>query len=115
MRLYAVKAHVGLCLYSANVQDWIAELQILNATILIVIVVSKRDLKSVYTQDARDFAKRNNFVFFEVSALTGFGIDTMFETCSEMILSQKQRPSALILESEESLLDRPQEHCCNIL
>ena len=65
-----------------NCQRWLTELRDhADANIVVMLVGNKSDLKAqraVTTEEATEFAERNNLAFMETSALSSEGVETAF-------------------------------------
>lgn len=66
-----------------NVQVWLRELrQHADKNIILMLVGNKSDLRhlrAVPTDEAREFAEKNNMLFIETSALNSTNVDTAFK------------------------------------
>ncbi|AQL09608.1 Ras-related protein RABF1 [Zea mays] len=71
----------------SKAQYWVKELQKHGSPgIVMVLVGNKADLhdnRSVSSQDAQDYAEKNNMFFIETSAKTADNINQLFEVCFE--------------------------------
>jgi predicted GTPase len=98
--------------------EWIHELkQVGTETLLIALVVTKKDLiyPPVWNKTAHQLAKQLNCLYFEVSALTGMGIEHLFERCIETKLQADE--NVPIHSISQSLLEplQTKEKCCGML
>ena len=87
-------------------EKWFNELKDLSeSNPRIILVANKIDLpnKEIETEEGQDLAKKYNANFFEISALTGLGIDTIFENIANEIYNFKLEKKRQNLEIEENI------------
>lgn len=74
-----------------SLKNWLTDARNLaSPNIFVVLVGNKKDLESsreVSFQEATDFAKENDLMFIETSALNGEGVDEAFVQCAHSILT----------------------------
>jgi Ras-related protein Rab-4B len=74
-----------------SLQNWLTDARNLaSPNIFIVLVGNKKDLESnreVSFQEAEDFARENELIFIECSALTGDAVEEAFLKCARSILT----------------------------
>ena len=72
-------------------QNWLTDARNLaSPSIIIVLVGNKKDLESqreVSYQEASQFAKENDLVFLECSAMSGENVDETFLKCARAIIT----------------------------
>ena len=73
-----------------NIKNWIDEVsRAVNNEKIFVLVGNKSDLeenRKVKTDDAQEFAEKNNMLFYETSALNGNNIQELFNQTAKKIL-----------------------------
>ena len=78
-----------------NVQEWIDEVRSQSPKqILLVLVGNKIDLENervVTFEEGKNFALENNMIFFETSALSGRGVDNVFNNTCQKIYENIQK------------------------
>ena len=87
-------------------EKWFNELKDLSeSNPRIILVANKIDLpnKEIETEEGQDLAKKYNANFFEISALTGLGIDTIFENIANEIYNFKLEKKRQNFEIEENI------------
>ena len=87
-------------------EKWFNELKDLSeSNPRIILVANKVDLpnKEIETEEGQDLAKKYNANFFEISALTGLGISTIFENIANEIYNFKLEKKRQNLEIEENI------------
>ena len=93
------RAHAVIVVYDvtsiktfSNVQKYLEYLK-LDKSVIKILVGNKIDLKEkkeVSSEEALNFAEKNEMKFFETSALNNLNIDEMFETVSKMLLKRNE-------------------------
>lgn len=112
-----------------NIQRWLTELrEHADPNIVVMLVGNKSDLKhlrAVNVEDAEDFAKQNDMLFIETSALEATNVETAFtDTIKkvhkiqlEKIRSQVGNAEApIVVQNIENLNKQPAQPsnpCCN--
>lgn len=75
-----------------NIESWLKECKEMSPkTAVMVLCGNKRDLlenRQVTTEEAEDFAKNNNLLFIETSALTGENVNELFFAAAKEVLSK---------------------------
>lgn len=75
-----------------NIDTWLKECREMSPkTVFKVLVGNKCDLvdkRQVSFTEGEEFAKKNDMLFFETSALTGYNVDNLFYSASKEILDQ---------------------------
>jgi Ras-related protein Rab-2A len=76
----------------ANIDTWLKECRdMCPKTIVMILAGNKVDLESkrvVSYAEGEEFAKRNNLIFVETSALTGHNIDNMFSLAAKELIDK---------------------------
>ena len=115
---YYQNADVALVVFSFDLpsslddaQSWIDDVREKAATDpVIVLVGNKLDVESraVSDETAQALAEKNNICFFKTSALTGHGIEAVFEFAASRFLEKAAR------ESEACRVEEPEKtKCCD--
>lgn len=79
-----------------RVQEWIDEIQNNSPETVIIIVANKCDLKNerlIPTAAGKEFADKRELQYFEVSAKTSAGIDTLFNHLAKVLRGIKIKSS----------------------
>ncbi len=121
IKIWGKSAHVAICIYSSlgSTMEWINELnKNCQDNVLLALVVTKKDLiyPPQFNKTAHDLSKQLNCLYFEVSALTGVGIDHLFETCIETKF-RKDHDTQIVTDATYKTLLEPmqkKEICCNL-
>ena len=120
--MYYQNSHVCLLLYSVtdrssfdSIDEWIESLkQEADPSIVIYIVGNKIDLEAerlVSTSEGEMKAQNLNVSFYEVSALTGSGINDLFDDICEKCYKIINPPSEEIIPSLETSAHKKSD-CC---
>lgn len=93
--------------------SWVKELNSRRnlSDLILVLAVNKCDKKSEYKinkSDIDSFCSMHNMHFFEVSALTGEGLNPMFE----YIMSEFLKKESTNIEPEKYFLEEKKNKCC---
>ena len=102
-------------------KKWFNTLNIKNE--VVALVGNKCDLENNREIDyieASEYARQNNMLYFEVSAKTGYNIDKLFNTVSELALNTLQKNNSYMVNDDKLILDNKNtlnytSNCCNIL
>ena len=87
-----------------NIKSWVEECQThAPKSLVIYLIGNKLDLeenRQVSREEAEEYAKKNDFGYFECSAKTGIGVDSIFhDSASQIALKIEQNLYNLNLES----------------
>ena len=108
-----------------NLKDWISSIKInmeaKNIFLPLIIIGNKIDMENdreISKENAENFAKRNNYKYFETSAKTGEGIDEAIKELVNLVLNQNQideqkieaRKSAALKEND--INEGKKKGCC---
>ena len=94
---YFKAAHAIIIMYDCNNREsfinlncWIDQaLKFANKDVLLILVGNKSDLdKRVSSQEASEYSKSNNLLFFEVSCKNNEGIDEVFNVIGNKLISE---------------------------
>lgn len=96
-----------------SADSWVKELNSRRnlSDLILVLAVNKCDKKSEYKVNKSDidaFCSQHNMHFFEVSALTGEGLNAMFE----YIMSEFLKKESTNIEPERYFLEEKKHKCC---
>jgi len=88
-----------------SLTSWLSDCRKFSSgDVTIVLIGNKIDLDSnrqVSTQEAKEFAEKNNLLFFETSAKTGHNVDLAFEKSAELVLEKLQNNPSLTNQSAD--------------
>ena len=112
-----------------NIQRWLTELrEHADPNIVVMLVGNKSDLKhlrAVNTEDAEDFAKQNDMLFIETSALEATNVETAFtDTIQKVHKIQLKKiksqvgtaETPIVIQNTETTNKKPTQQsipCCN--
>ena len=112
-----------------NIQRWLTELrEHADPNIVVMLVGNKSDLKhlrAVNTEDADDFAKQNDMLFIETSALEATNVETAFtDTIQKVHKIQLKKiksqvgttETPIVIQNTENANKKPIQQsipCCN--
>lgn len=114
--MYYRGAHVALVVYDITcpesfetAKNWIAELSNEKPKNFVkVLVGNKCDLENtsrrVEFEEAKEYAKNNGIMFFEASAKTGFNVENIFSSISEILpkdIKEKKRNHVRVVEKKK--------------
>ena len=89
-----------------NVERWVSDCRdSAPSTVLIALIGNKSDLekeRKISKEKAKEFAKENDMIFFETSALNGNGIENAFNKCVE-IIDENIRNGKYNLDDEDNM------------
>ena len=77
-----------------NINKWILELKNNEDNVIIILIGNKSDLEENREVDydiGKNFAEENNMIFFETSALSGRGVDNVFNNTCQKIYENIQK------------------------
>ena len=109
-----------------NLPKWLNDLTNIDfSKIIFALVGNKIDLereRQVTKEEAEEYAKKNNFIFREVSAKTGEGFSELFYNDIFEQIRTKFRPGSAGIKmeveeikyklDEEKIVDTPKKKCC---
>ncbi|ELA48397.1 small GTP-binding protein domain [Vavraia culicis subsp. floridensis] len=114
--MYYRGAHVALIVYDITcpesfetAKNWVTELSSEKPKNFVkVLIGNKSDLENtsrkVGFDEAKEYARRNKMLFFEASAKTGFNVENVFSSVSEMLpkdLKEKKKNHVRIIEKKK--------------
>jgi small GTP-binding protein len=117
VQIWSKSADIAICIFTSvgATMEWIHELKkFATENLLIALVLTKKDRVSAMNKTAYQLSKQLNCLYFEVSALTGMGIENLFERCIETKL-QKHETSLVDNISSSLLPIKEKEKCCDLL